>query len=42
MTGSDGATPYTDPDGFHVYTTTNAASETLKLLIENTITVENV
>jgi hypothetical protein len=36
------STPYTDPDGFHVYTTTNASSQTLKLLIEDTITVENV
>jgi VCBS repeat-containing protein len=36
------STPYTDPDGFHVYTTTNSSSQTLKLLIEDTITVENV
>ena len=42
MMGTDGTTPYTDADGFHVYTTTNASSQTLKLLIEDTITVENV
>jgi hypothetical protein len=41
MMASDGTTPYTDPDGFHVYTT-NTASETLKLLIQDTVTVENI
>ncbi|MGA1933504.1 tandem-95 repeat protein [Arcobacter sp. YIC-464] len=35
----DGST-YKDADGFHVYTTTNTHDEVLKLLIEDSVTVE--
>lgn len=38
--GADTTTPYTDGDGFHVYTATSTEDQVIKLLIEDKVAVE--